>query len=150
MLRERLVRAVRSRDMIVFLKFCSSGLLTATCSYAICIGLINAGAEAIVAGAGGYLGSLPVGFMLHRLFSFGSRNAVQNDVWRFCLVSLASALLAGWILETAVTAWSLPIWAGLLAAAAVVLPANFTAMKVWVFLGREPGKSSKSQKLNDA
>ncbi len=126
--------AVRSRDMIVFLKFCVSGGITAAFSYAVCAGLMSLGADTKLAGAAGYLSSVPMGFVLHKVFSFESRNKVSRDAMRFAVVSVVSAVLAGVTLEQATQVLGLSVLGALVVVALVVTPCNFLAMRAWVFM----------------
>lgn len=134
MLRERVVGVWRSRDMIVFLKFCVSGGVTAAFSYAVCTGLMSLGADTKVAGAAAYLSSVPLGFLLHKVFSFQSRNRVAGDAMRFIVVSGASAVLAGVTLEQATRLLGVSVLGALVVVALVVTPCNFIAMRAWVFM----------------
>lgn len=133
---------VRSKDMVVFLKFCVSGALTAGFSYAGCMGLVSLGAGTKAAGAAAYLASVPMGFALHKLFSFESKNAVAQDGWRFLVVSVASAMLAGVTLEQATERLGLSVAAALVVVAVVVTPANFLAMRGWVFMAGSKARSN--------
>lgn len=118
----------------MFLKFCVSGGLTAAFSYAVCMGLIGNGIDTKAAGAAAYLASVPMGFVLHKVFSFESKNRLSGDLLRFTVVSMGSAVLAGITLEQATQKLGLTVLGALVVVAVVVTPCSFVAMRAWVFM----------------
>lgn len=98
------------------------------------MGLMSLGADTKVAGAAAYLSSVPMGFLLHKVFSFRSKNRVAEDAMRFVVVSGASAALAGVTLEQATQELGLSVLGALVVVALVVTPCNFLAMRAWVFM----------------
>jgi len=113
--------------------------MTAAFSYAVCMGLIAGGIDTKVAGAAAYLSSVPMGFLLHKVFSFESKNKVSGDALRFAVVSIASAVLAGITLEQATEKLGLTVLGALVVVAVVVTPCSFVAMRAWVFMAAKKG-----------
>jgi putative flippase GtrA len=103
------------------------------------MGLMSLGADTKVAGGAAYLSSVPIGFLLHKVFSFQSRNKAARDAVRFSVVSAASAVLAGVTLEQATQALGLSVLGALVVVAIVVTPCNFIAMRAWVFMAAKKG-----------
>lgn len=115
-------------------RFVISGSLSALVSWFVCVGLLKVGAGASMAGSGAYLASIPVGFALHRLFSFNSANPWGGDAMRFIVVSASSAWLAGAGLAFAMNTLHLRFEYGVGLMVLLVTPFNYLAMKLWVFM----------------
>jgi putative flippase GtrA len=114
-------------------RFVISGALSALVSWSVCVGLLQFGTSASLAGSGAYLASIPVGFVLHRLFSFGSTNPWGGDAGRFVVVSASSACLAGAGLAFAMHTLGLRFELSVALMVVLVAPFNYGAMKLWVF-----------------
>ncbi|WP_293196320.1 GtrA family protein [Ottowia sp.] len=86
------------------------------------------------AGGLAYLSSIPVGFVLHRVFSFESTNRVQKDAFRFVVLSGVSAWFAGALLSFLTSDLGIRFELSLLLTILVVAPSNYVAMRLWVFM----------------
>ena len=115
-------------------RFVISGAASAFVSWATCVGLIRLGMATSEAGSAAYLASLPVGFVLHRVFSFKSTNQFKGDAWRFAIVSALSAWAAGAGLTVATRDLGLRFEVALIVTVMVVAPLNYGAMRLWVFM----------------
>lgn len=89
----------------------------------------------VASGALGYLASMPCAYLLHRYYSFSSRQMVARELPKFALQSMFSAGLSG-VLPALLGAAGLPLPAALALTCLAVPLVNYFVLSLWVFHAR--------------
>lgn len=81
----------------------------------------------------GYLVALPLNFVGHRHFTFGSTSTVSREAIRFCFMHVVNIGVSTVGFGILVDGMKLPFWVGILSALVLVPISTFIIMDVWVF-----------------
>jgi putative flippase GtrA len=132
----------RSR-VLEFLRYATTGVLTAGIYFVTVYGAAEMlAATMLVATAAGFVGAVPVNFMVHRLWSFGSRRRYREALPRYA-VALGCAFLVNWAIVEVSIAW---LSLHYLLATAVATPwlvlTNYLVFRFWVFSDVHPQKAT--------
>lgn len=125
-------------------RFLLVGSAAAMCYCAACWALVAFGLRKDLAGSLAYLASMPLSFLMHRRFSFSSRNPAAHDGVRFIAMSAASTWLAGSGLVIAETTLGLSLTASITLMCMVIPLFNYASMRLWVF-ALKPVNSQRGQ-----
>jgi len=117
-------------------RFGVSGVLNAAVYIASGKAMLMAGVPQAVAGAIALLLCSAVGYGLHRLFSFRSRNKPMAEAGRYAVLVGFNTLVSSLGLPVLIGALGVPETAALVTLAVVLPFSNFVVMKAWIFRQR--------------
>ncbi len=128
--------AGHTRRLATVLRYLVSGGLAAAVYVAV-TSLANAvfHLPLVTAGILGYVISMPCAYVLHRVFSFASRQAVATEIPKFLLQSLVSSLLSG-TLPALLTTMGLSLAIALVITSLAIPLLNYLTLSLWVFKTR--------------
>lgn len=95
--------------------------------------LENHGFSPLIAGATAYLASMPVAFLLHRLFTFRSSAPVTQEVRRFILTSLIGVVVASITPHLMMKQLGSSAWLASIATSILTPGISYLLMSSWVF-----------------
>jgi putative flippase GtrA len=128
---------VQLTRLLVVLRFGVSGTVAALGYFGIAIvGVRTFRLAPEWAGFAGYIGSLPIAFLLHRVFTFRSRARFAPEWLRFLCSSLLGCLLSSWLPAAAMDA-GVSLHAALGLTCIIVPSVNYLLLSRWAFVARE-------------
>ncbi|AXQ30621.1 GtrA family protein [Solimonas sp. K1W22B-7] len=91
-----------------------------------------AGLSLLVSGIAGYVCAMPCAYLLHRYYSFRSRQPPAREAGKFIATSVIGAMLSGLIPQW-LSAGGTPLAAALTVTSIVVPIINYLVLALWVF-----------------
>ena len=88
--------------------------------------------DMFAAGFVGYVAAMPCAYLLHRQYSFGSRQTISKEALKFCMLSVASATLSG-LIPKLLTGSEVGHIVALIGTSVAVPIFNYLAASLWVF-----------------
>lgn len=104
--------------------------------------LLAVGAGHALTGAIALLMASATGYVLHRLFSFKSKNEGSPEAARFAILVMANTLLSSAALPALARQAGLSDTAALMSVSLVLPVTNFLAMKLWIFRPRNKRRAA--------
>lgn len=99
-------------------------------------GLLAMGLGHAVTGALALLMASATGYVLHRIFSFRSRNAGGGEAARFAVLVGFNTIISSFTLPLLAKTAGLPDTAALMSISLILPFSNFIAMRLWIFRPR--------------
>lgn len=123
--------------MLQLLRFAASGAAAALVYCVVLVQLTAFGLAPWLSGLLAYVASMPVGFVLHKIFTFRSDQPYRQELPRFVATSLPGIVIASLIPALLASTSRVPMpWVGLMTS--IVTPViTYILMSLWVF--RRPG-----------
>jgi putative flippase GtrA len=125
-------------------RFACIGLLGGTIYALVTMALVSGFSVApIPASLGGYIASVPLGFIGHRQFSFRSNGRWTAEVVRFTVSQALNMMVTAAAMYAATRYFRASYAWGMVAAVILVPIANFALLNLWVFRDQTRGENAE-------
>ena len=87
----------------------------------------------VTSAAASYVNSLPINYILQRVFSFRTTQKIGLELPKFLLLHICNMMVTIAGMYRFVNIWNIPYWIGALSAVVLAPISTFLAMHFWVF-----------------